>query len=986
MVQRRLSRDYRQHRCHNLLMPVAAIAAFALLTGVGRAQSSKSEYLTDPILRIEAESHIGTLRRIDTDSANRFVVTASLDKTVRVWSLLDGRLLKILRLPLNPGDMGKAYAVALSPDGVTVAVGGFTSPDGTPESIFLYDRASGDLMQRLTDLPEAAVHHLAYSPDGRRLVASLGKSNGIRVFDAGDSYRMLPSDHEYGNNSYWADFDQKGRLVTASDDGFVRLYQMGHYDAPSTRFKMPGRPYSAVFSPDGKLIAVGIQDQKDVIVLSGKDLKKLYKVDTTGIPDTDIDMSSVGWSADGRFLFAGGYWFVDDKAQIRRWSNRGRGAFVDMAAGNQTIQEILPLKSGSMLFEDQRGVGLISPDAKVTSLRQMGSLDFASGGGHRLLISADGRTVQIGSWEPLHKYRFSLDRRQIDIDPPADPTLLSPVTEAPELEITNWKGLLTPAVNGVPLKLDEFEVARSVAVVPGTKHFVLGAQWSLHMFDQFGHELWPDAEPVPDDAWHVNVTVDGRLVVGAFGDGTIRWRRVSDGKEVLALFIHPDGQRWVVWTPQGYYDASVGGDELIGWHINHDYDHVPDFYPVAQFRDRFYRPDVIQRVLQTPHLDVDEAVYEADQTASRSTTKTVPVGSLLTPIVTIQDPKDPAARDSTDLELAYTIRLPSPDDSVRIEAAVDGAKVVADDKQLVDRGDTRAGVLHLTIPRRDSVVSLIAYNGNGASVPALVHVQWRGAAVEQKLNLYVLAIGISNYKDEHLQLHFAAKDADDFVALAKAQEGGLYGKVIMHPQHGDLRDGEATKDAILDELDWIMHAVTNTNDVAMVFLSGHGVTTPDQHYRFLPYDYDPDRVERTTISDSDLKEYLTKIGGKKIFFFDTCYSGDVIQGRAISTQPDVDKFANDLKQAQNGVVVFASSTGNELSQENDDWKNGAFTKAVVEGMRGDAARPGNDAISISDLESFVSKRVKELTHGNQRPMTAKPITVEDFWIAERLSN
>ena len=73
---------------------------------------------------------------------------------------------------------------------------------------------------------------------------------------------------------------------------------------------------------------------------------------------------------------------------------------------------------------------------------------------------------------------------------------------------------------------------------------------------------------------------------------------MSDGEEVLALFIHPDGNRWIAWTPQGYYDASLGADDLIGWHINHGYDRAPDFYPVSQFRDRFYRPDVIQRVLQ----------------------------------------------------------------------------------------------------------------------------------------------------------------------------------------------------------------------------------------------------------------------------------------------------------------------------------------------------------------------------------------------------
>ena len=125
--------------------------------------------------------------------------------------------------------------------------------------------------------------------------------------------------------------------------------------------------------------------------------------------------------------------------------------------------------------------------------------------------------------------------------------------------------------------------------------------------------------PSPATAWQVNVTADGRLIVAALGDGTIRWFRVSDGEPVLALFIHPDGGKWIAWTPQGYYDASLGADDLIGWQINHGYDRAPDFYPVSQFRDRFYRPDVIQRVLKTPNLDIAEAVREADQAAGQPT-------------------------------------------------------------------------------------------------------------------------------------------------------------------------------------------------------------------------------------------------------------------------------------------------------------------------------------------------------------------------------
>jgi uncharacterized caspase-like protein len=222
------------------------------------------------------------------------------------------------------------------------------------------------------------------------------------------------------------------------------------------------------------------------------------------------------------------------------------------------------------------------------------------------------------------------------------------------------------------------------------------------------------------------------------------------------------------------------------------------------------------------------------------------------------------------------------------------------------------------------------------------------------------------------------------VELAKAQKGGLYDKVITYSPHESLRDADATRDAVLDGLDWIRHAVTTNNDVAMIFPAGHGIKTPDQHYRFLPYDYDPDRGERTTISDSELHDYLTKIGGKKIFFFDTCHSGAVLGGRAVDAQPDVDRFANDLKAAENGIIVFTSSTGNELSQERPEWMHGAFTLAVLEGLRGQAARPDIPVVMISDLQGYISQRVQRLTGGNQKPMMAMPKTVEDYPISMRL--
>ena len=58
--------------------------------------------------------------------------------------------------------------------------------------------------------------------------------------------------------------------------------------------------------------------------------------------------------------------------------------------------------------------------------------------------------------------------------------------------------------------------------------------------------------------------------------------------------------------------------------------------------------------------------------------------------------------------------------------------------------------------------------------------------------------------------------------------------------------------------------------------------------------------------------------------------------------------------------------------------NGAFTKALVEGLSGKADYQANGVITVNELDLYLAERVKELTGGWQTPTTAKPQTVPDF--------
>jgi uncharacterized caspase-like protein len=96
---------------------------------------------------------------------------------------------------------------------------------------------------------------------------------------------------------------------------------------------------------------------------------------------------------------------------------------------------------------------------------------------------------------------------------------------------------------------------------------------------------------------------------------------------------------------------------------------------------------------------------------------------------------------------------------------------------------------------------------------------------------------------------------------------------------------------------------------------------------------------------------------------------------------DITAVINELTSAENGAVVFAASTGNQYSLEDPSWGNGAFTKALIEGLRGQADYPGKGRITINMLDLYLSERVKELTKGQQTPTTTKPHSIPDFPVA-----
>jgi WD40 repeat protein len=594
-------------------LKILALSSFLSITTAHAAEPT-----TEPILRIETGMHTAKIGRIGVDAAERFLLTASLDKTLRLWDLHTGDLLKTYRVPIGAGNEGKLYSVAISPDGEWVAGAGYTAFEWDKKgSIYLFNRASGQLVQRLSGL-ENVIQHLCFSQDGQYLGATLFGGNGARVWNT-QTWQQVFSDTDYADNSYWCDFDPQNRLVTSSWDGYLRLYSsasdgfslVAKSDAPGG-----SEPWTAVFSPAGDKIAVGFADSTNVNLLDGHDLAFLYAPDTTGIDNGSL--SSVAWSQDGNSLYAGGLYWGGSSCPVLHWSQAGQGNTTEWQASLNTIMDIRPLQNGRIVYGGSGPTFAVLDNAGNKIVEQEASIADYRDNWDGFLISHDGNTIHFG-FEVWGKRpaRFSLSEQSLILNPQPDTNLTAPDTSS--LYITGWKYTMEPKLNGKALSLEQYEMSRSLAIAPDKSKFLLGAEWNLYLFDTNGQQIW--RADVPSVAWGVNISGDGKKAVAAYGDGTIRWYNIDNGEELLAFFPHKDGKRWIAWTVSGYYMSSAdNADNLIGWHVNQGKDKEALFTPIGELAATYKRPDIVQKILVT--LDEDEAIRLANLEANISTVET----------------------------------------------------------------------------------------------------------------------------------------------------------------------------------------------------------------------------------------------------------------------------------------------------------------------------------------------------------------------------
>ncbi|MBF0428094.1 MAG: WD40 repeat domain-containing protein [Magnetococcales bacterium] len=539
---------------------------------------------TGPLLRVESGMHAGLVRRIAVDEEDRYIFSVSDDKTLKIWSQADGRLLLTLRVPIGLTNEGALYAMDISPDGRTVAVAGQTGPEWENSfCIYLLDVREGKMRRRICNLPEA-VNHLAFSATGGYLAAVFGEKAGLRVFGIPEGALVYASE-PYQSPSNWVDFAANGRLVTSSYDGAVRLYDENFRLLVTKQVPKPSKPYGVAFSPDGSKIAVGLRDRPAVVVLSGEDLSLSYLPDVAGVKN---NLWVVAWSKDGRVLYAGGGHKNKGRNLMRWWSNagepnaQGRGDYVDVPASQDTVMQIVPVKEGGVVFAAaDSSLGLLDRQGFPLFIKEQSTVSF-QGSVRRLLVSEKGDVVDFDyDASGQQRGRFSVSQLLLNASDGNTDGMEIPRLSTETMRVTGFGGSSQLMLNGSPIPLEAREIPLSLDVDYKDRFLILGTSVNLRLYDKNGSLYWKKATPGP--VWAVNTSGNGLWVIAAIADGTIRWYSAMRGDERMALYVHKDQKRWAVWSPQNLYGTSVGGETLIGWHLNRGKDQLAEFYPVTQF-------------------------------------------------------------------------------------------------------------------------------------------------------------------------------------------------------------------------------------------------------------------------------------------------------------------------------------------------------------------------------------------------------------------
>jgi WD40 repeat protein len=929
-----------------------------------------------PILQLDTGGHKALIRDVIFTKDGRYLVSASDDKTIRVWDVRTGQINRIIRGQIGEGDEGKIFAAALSPDNEWLAVGGWMGPTTNYDlkdlgRIRLYHFPTGQLTALLKG-HTSVVNSLAFSSDSRYLASGSGDFT-VRIWKIA-TQKMLHTLNGHSDVVYaLAYLPDNRKLVSGAYDNTLILWDTKTGKRENTMKGHTNKIQSVAVSPDGRYIISGSWD-------------KTIRL----------------WDAQGNFIRE----FAKQGTEVASlsFSNDGKKVLTGTNGWNTRTCNIFQFPSGTKLhaFTKHKNsvfATAISPNNQLAATgggndQEIFLWDIQTGNVRHKLVGKGTRVLSVGFGKDNASVAWGNEWQQS-----------SPTNRGP---LQKWLKIPTPSQNtrveykGMLDQTDQYVRATDHAgqfQLRATKggNYGYNAILEIVKYEQviasierdatsgYGHKCYtftPDQQTIVSgggngfltlykthsgqkvhdfightgDVWSVAVSPDGKRLVSGSADQTVKIWDLHTGRNLITLFVGSDDQ-WVAWTPSGYYTASLYGEQYIGWLINKGPDRVPDYYAASQFSEMLHRPNIVASTLYYG----DEALALNDM-PHRFEIKNM--ADIAPPEIRILMPEDGFETTQERINLEISIDKASAEIN-DIAIYVNNRQMLSPQNRRLNNpfGGVRKSYTIRLEPGKNKVKAEVR-NSRHATAASVISVI-RKAALSQAIkgDLYIMSIGVNELKHiPYNNLKFPAKDAVDIVNVMKTMKGKLF-KSVHATIFSDYSDQKPISTDIEDELYTLRNATKN--DTVMLFLAGHGVRLNDREYIFLTRNAKmrPNNSYRmsTVLKWSKVIDAFRKINARRIVFLDTCYSGNV-------NATEMAKMGSDSE-----IVIFSSSTGYETSQELDKLQNGIFTHAICKGLTHGipADMTKDNEVDINELAAYVKTEVKR-HNPEQTPNLAAP--------------
>ncbi|MBL7798627.1 MAG: caspase family protein [Saprospiraceae bacterium] len=913
---------------------------------------------------------------------SRLVAVRTADSTARIWNVQNDTLIQTLK-----GHKHNVLSCCFSPDSRYVAT---ASRDTT---VKLWDARTGELIRTLMGHTQPVLL-IVYSPDGRYLLSGSNDSTA-RVWDAltGNLVHILIG-HE--NMVGIAEYSPDGsRILTGSQDHTARVWEAGTGNLVHTLAGHKEGVGSAKFSRDGRFIvttggldytakvwdvATGkmIRDLKGRAWVSdrvwcspdGRQFAAAYRDSTVRI--WDISTGKVGHVLGGHRDFVVCHAYSPDSRNIATGSRRDNVLKV-WDAGTGKLLETFTVGN------DTTGVYAISysPDGQSVCVATT-DLKIAVWDVKRKQV----KQVMRGHYSEIFSVSFSPDSRFI-ISGSRDKTVriwdASSGDSVRTLAEHSWivydarfspdgrymatasgdhtAGIWETATGKRLFTLKNPTLIPTVDFSPDGRFIVTAC------FDGTA-TVWETATGTPaltlsghkGGVTSARYSHDGQFIVTSSWDGTIRYWNPKTGAEILAIYLLNDSD-WVVMHTSGLFDATPGAMKSMYYLVERE---VIEF---EQLKERYYEPGLF---LNATTLDGrgfrDVKLFDSVE----------------------MYPEAWAIIENDTLR----IRLRPRNGGIgKVSMFVNSKEVLEDVNAPRDTALSIALTPFEKYYRTDTLnqISLRVYNSEGwlksnalaldYSADFLRRKGTTGAhpvAVEtaRAPRYFAVVVGTSDYNGSHLDLRYADKDSRDMAHALRQTAGLLFGadKVRVDWFSTDIGSGSrpANKENIRAAFDSIA-GTARPEDVLVVYFSGHGVTfgaQENEQFYYLTKDVssgdltDPVVRTRYTISTNELTRWLNSIAAQKqVMILDACSSGKVVDDLLVKSNILPEQArALDRMKDRTGMFVLAGSAADKVSYEASRYGQGLLTYSLLLGISGAALREGK-SVDVMQLFQFARDQV-----------------------------